>query len=93
MNTYYILTYKTKPNFNTIKKPYQAEHLRIMQEHYKKNTLIMAGAVLNPSDGGMLIFKGDDPSVAENFANNDPYVTNGIVEKWFVRAWQVVIGY
>jgi uncharacterized protein YciI len=43
-------------------------------------------------DGAALVFKGDDPSVAERFARNDPYVVNGLVQNWRVRAWNVVVG-
>jgi uncharacterized protein len=38
------------------------------------------------------VFQGDDPSVAERFAKNDPYVKNGLVTRWRVRPWTVVIG-
>ena len=31
-------------------------------------------------------------STVENFARRDPYVTSGLVRKWEVRTWTVVIG-
>ena len=34
----------------------------------------------------------DDRSVPENFAKHDPYVMNGLVKRWEVRAWSVVVG-
>jgi uncharacterized protein YciI len=40
----------------------------------------------------VLIFKGDSPAVAEEFARNDPYVKNGLIAKWYVRPWIVVAG-
>ncbi|MCB0043755.1 MAG: hypothetical protein KDE23_28905, partial [Caldilinea sp.] len=43
-------------------------------------------------DRGVLVFRGDSPAVAENFAHSDPYVRNGIVTRWEVRPWTVVIG-
>jgi uncharacterized protein YciI len=30
--------------------------------------------------------------VAEDFARADPYVRNGLVTRWRVREWSVVIG-
>jgi len=33
-----------------------------------------------------------DRSVVEAFARNDPYVTNGLVTRWEVRPWAVVVG-
>ena len=38
-----------------------------------------------------MIFRVDDPKVAETFARKDPYVTNGLVKRWEVRPWTVVI--
>jgi uncharacterized protein YciI len=58
----------------------------------ERGELALAGALAEPADGAVLIFKGDDPSVAENFAKNDPYVLNGLVTSWRVRPWTVVLG-
>jgi len=52
----------------------------------------MAGALADPLDGAVLLFKGNSPAVAEDFANNDPYVKNGLIVEWKVRPWIVVIG-
>jgi hypothetical protein len=30
--------------------------------------------------------------VVEDFVRRDPYVTNGIVTRWRIRPWTVVIG-
>ena len=38
----------------------------------------MAGALCNPPDGGLLVFKAAT-AVAEDFARRDPYVVNGLV--------------
>jgi hypothetical protein len=38
------------------------------------------------------LFQGDSPEIAENFARNDPYVTNGAVKRWYVREWTTVAG-
>ncbi len=45
-----------------------------------------------PADGAVLVFRSDDAAAAENFAKNDPYVLNGLISKWTVRPWTVVIG-
>jgi len=52
----------------------------------------MAGALAEPADGAVLVFKSDDARVAERFAVNDPYVKNGLITEWSVRPWTVVIG-
>lgn len=52
----------------------------------------MAGALADPADSAVLLFKGDGPEVAQDFAQNDPYVKNGLIAEWHVRPWTVVIG-
>ena len=47
---------------------------------------------MEPVDGAALVFKTDDRSVPEGFAENDPYVKQGLVKSWKVRQWAVVIG-
>jgi hypothetical protein len=53
---------------------------------------MLAGALGDPPDGALLVFRGETPEVAERFARADPYVTNGLVSQWRVRPWAVVIG-
>lgn len=89
---HYILFYKTVENYIEKRKPYREEHLRLVSEAYKENAIVMAGALAEPADGAVLIFKGDNASKAEDFAKNDPYVKNGLISEWYVRPWNVVIG-
>lgn len=91
-NNYYILFYKTINDYVEQRKPFRQAHLQYAQNAFKKGTLILAGAYSDPVDGAVLIFKGADQLVAEDFAKNDPYVKNGLVIEWHVRSWTVVIG-
>lgn len=89
---YYILFYKTVENYIEKRAPSREEHLGLAQQAFQNGTLVLGGALADPSDGAVLVFKGDSPEVAEDFANNDPYVKNGLITEWSVRAWNVVIG-
>lgn len=40
----------------------------------------------------MLVLRGEDAAAAEAFAQADPYVRGGLVVRWTVRRWDVVIG-
>ena len=53
---------------------------------------MLAGALGDPIDGAALVFHAGDRSVAERFAQNDPYVRAGLVTAWRVRPWNVVGG-
>lgn len=89
---YYILSYKTVDNYIEKRAPYRDQHLAYAMKAYNDGTLIMAGALADPADGAVLIFRGNDPEIASDFAVNDPYVKNGLITEWTVRPWTVVIG-
>ena len=89
---YYILFYKTVSDYIEKRKPFREAHLTYAKAANKRGELILAGALADPADSAVLIFKGESPAVAENFVVNDPYVKNGLIEEWKVRPWTVVIG-
>lgn len=89
---YYILFYKTVDNYIEKRVPYREEHLALAQKHHKNGNLVLAGALSDPADGAVLVFKGDGQEVAKEFAQNDPYVKNGLIAEWYIRPWSVVIG-
>lgn len=89
---YYILFYNTVDNYIEKRAPFREEHLDYARQAHAAGNLLMAGALANPSDGAVLVFKGGNQSVVENFAKNDPYVREGVVTSWQVRPWTVVIG-
>jgi uncharacterized protein YciI len=88
---YHILFYKTVDGYIEKRKPFREAHLSYAAQANERGELILAGALENPADSAVLIFKGDR-SIAENFARNDPYVKNNLIKEWIVRSWAVVIG-
>ena len=89
---YYILFYKTVDNYVERRVPYREEHLKYATAAHERRELVMAGALAEPVDSAVLVFKGDGVHVAEDFAKHDPYVKNGLITEWQVRPWTVVIG-
>jgi uncharacterized protein len=61
-------------------------------EAHRRGDLILAGATAEPTDRAVLVWRTDDRSVVECFADGDPYVRNGLVTSWTIRPWTVVIG-
>ena len=89
---YYILFYKTAEDYLERRKAFREQHLSYINEYNKRGEVILAGALANPPDQAIIIFKCDSSSIPENFAMNDPYVLNGVVVEWKLREWAVVIG-
>jgi uncharacterized protein YciI len=89
---HYLLIYDVVPDYAERRAPFRAEHLALARAAHARGELVLGGALANPIDGAVLLFKGDSPAVAESFAVKDPYVRNGLVTNWRVREWTTVVG-
>ncbi len=89
---HYVLLYELAPDYLERRAALRDEHLTLAWEAQARGELVLAGALTEPLDQAMLVFKGDSPEVAERFAETDPYVRNGLVTKWRVRQWTTVVG-
>jgi uncharacterized protein YciI len=89
---HYILFYDVVPDYATKRVPFRSAHLEYGWRAVERGELVLGGALADPIDGAVLLFRGSSPAVAERFAKEDPYVRNGIVTKWRVREWTTVIG-
>lgn len=89
---YFVLFYETADNYVEKRAPYRSQHLELAREAYARGELLLAGALADPPDRALLVFRAADRSVVEQFVSRDPYVVNGAVKRWEVRPWTVVIG-
>jgi hypothetical protein len=87
---YFVLFYDVVEGFPERRTPFRPEHLNLVNEAHARGELLLAGALADPTDGALLVFRADDRRVAEEFARRDPYVLNGLVMRWRVRGWNVV---
>ena len=88
---YFALTYEVVPDFITRRTAYRDAHLRLVREANGRGLLMLAGALGDPPDGALLVFRADSASPVEAFARVDPYVVEGLVTAWRVRPWNVVV--
>lgn len=88
---YFVLTYDVVDDFVNKRTPFRPAHLQEVREAHQRGELVMAGALGEPAEA-LMVFRVGDKSVVERFATNDPYVKSGIVKKWKVRPWTVVVG-
>jgi uncharacterized protein YciI len=89
---WWVLLYDVVPDYLERRGEYRDEHLGLATGAHERGELVLAGALADPADGAILVFRGDDASAAEAFAAADPYVRNGLVTSWRVRPWTVVVG-
>ncbi len=89
---YFALFYHVVDDYVARRASFREEHLRLAEEAHRRGELVLGGAFTDPTDGALLVFRVRDRSVVERFVRNDPYVANGLVPRWEIRSWAVVIG-
>ena len=89
---YYALFYELVDDYLDRRPKFRDEHLRLARLAHTREEIVLAGALADPADGALIVFRGPDKSIAEDFAKQDPYVLNGLVKSWKVRPWNVVVG-
>jgi len=89
---HYLLFYEAADDYVARRTPHRAQHLAKAWKANERGELVLAGALADPTDGAVLLFRAESPSVAEDFARTDPYVTCGAVKRWYVREWTTVVG-
>ena len=87
-----ILFYDVVDDYVERRASFRAEHLELARQAYERGEVVLGGALADPTDGAILVFRGDCTAAAEAFARADPYVKNGLVKSWRVRKWTTVIG-
>ncbi len=89
---HYLLMYDVVDDYVERRAQFRSEHITLAREAVARGELVLGGALAQPADGVVLLFRGTSPAAAEAFAKSDPYVRNGIVTRWRVREWTTVVG-
>jgi uncharacterized protein YciI len=89
---YYVLTYEVVDDMANRRLPFREAHLGLIRDLHSRGEIVMAGAVGDPPDGALIVFRAPSLEIAEAFVRNDPYVKNGLVVSWKVKPWTVVAG-
>jgi uncharacterized protein YciI len=89
---HYLLFYDVVPDYLQRRPAFRDEHLALAWKACERGELILGGALADPVDGAVLVFRGDSPAVAEAFVAADPYVRHGLVTRWRIRPWTTVVG-
>ena len=89
---HYLLFYDVEADYVTRRVPLRSAHLDYARRYVERGELILGGALAQPADAAILLFQATSPSLVEAFAQDDPYVTGGLVKRWWVREWTTVVG-
>ena len=89
---HFLMFYDLAADYLERRAQFREAHLAKAWAAHSRGELLLGGAFADPVDGAVLLFAGESPRVAEEFARTDPYVLNGLVTKWRVREWNTVAG-
>lgn len=89
---HYLLFYDVADDYVVRRQALRAAHLAHAQPYVERGELVLGGALAEPVDAAVLLFRGETPAAASAFAESDPYVRHGLVRRWWVRPWTTVIG-
>ena len=78
---HFLLIYDVVPDYVARRAEFREEHLAMAQAAVARGELVLGGALADPVDGAVLLFRGESPAAAESFAKADPYVRNGLVTR------------
>jgi hypothetical protein len=89
---HYLLFYDYAVDYMERRPQFRGEHLKLAWAAVERGELVLAGALDQPPDGAVFVFRADSLEVVERFVAADPYVQNGLVTGWRARPWNTVVG-
>jgi uncharacterized protein YciI len=88
---WWLLQYDVVDDYLERRTALRDEHLALVRAFHARGELVLAGALADPVDGAVLVFRADDAATVEGFVAADPYVREGLVTAWRIRSWSVVV--
>lgn len=89
---HYLLLLEFDETYEARRPEFRNAHLTKAWAAADRGELILAGALTDPLDTGVILFKADSEDVVERFVKEDPYVNNGLIQSWQIREWATVVG-
>ena len=89
---HFLLIYELSADYLERRPAFREEHLRLAWSYVEKGELVLGGALADPVDEAVLLFRAESADVVEAFVKADPYVANGLVKSHRIRPWTTVVG-
>ena len=90
--TYLLLTLDYVEDILEKCDPYRADHLAGAKAQHDAGKCVIAGALQDPVDKGVFVFKDCDEAYVKAFVESDAYYKNGLVTGYAIRPWMIVVG-
>lgn len=89
---HYLLFLEFDDTYEARRRDFRDAHLEKAWAAAERGELVLAGALTDPLDMGVILFKAETAELVERFVKADPYVNNGLVRSWRIREWATVVG-
>ncbi|CAK0738959.1 hypothetical protein CVIRNUC_001117 [Coccomyxa viridis] len=89
--TYHVLQYKYVPDILEKRGPFREQHLAAASQKKDEGKVVLAGALADPVDSALFIWKNSSQEEIEQFVKDDVYVHNKLVSDWSIRPYMVMI--
>ena len=90
--SYLLLTLEYVDDMVEKRGPYREEHLAGARKGFDEGKIVMAGALMDPVDAGVFVFKNCEREEVEAFVEADAYYKAGLIPGYSIRPWMVVVG-
>ena len=86
----YVLFYQSAPDVRSKAPLHFAANSARWAEFQSRGILLITGTSADPqAEGSMAVFSTRED--AEEFATGNPFLLNGVVDRWFIREWNEVL--
>ena len=89
---YHLLTLDYVEDILEKRDPYRADHIAGAKAAEADGKVVLAGALQNPTDAGVFVFKDCDEAFVDAFVKADAYDKAGLVPGYTIRPWMIVVG-
>jgi len=89
---HFLLIYELVADYLDRREPLRPEHLALARAAHERGQLLKAGALADPYDQAVFVWRVEDTEPIDRFVAHDPYVRAGLVKGFRIRKWNVVIG-
>ena len=89
---HFLLLYDFVDDYLERRGALRPAHFALAKAAVARGEMILGGALTQPADTGVLLFRAESDAIPRAFAETDPYVLQGLVKSWRVREWITVVG-
>ena len=86
-----LLRYEYVEDIVERRVPHREGHLALLRRWRDEGRLVMGGGVGDPIHSGVIVLRGDVPAIAQELVDADPYSAAGLIVRWSVEPYAVVV--